>query len=63
MDFDYLLETRIKNGLYQKRAFAALSLVDFVDGIEGAFLGIMVSIIANEWGLDKYQVIMLASVY
>ena len=52
-DFDYFLENRLKNGNFQKKAFAALSLVDFVDGIEGAFIGIMASVLAKEWELEK----------
>ena len=51
--FDNILDEKIGTGAYQYKIFGVVSLLDFCDGIEYAFMSILLSILKTEWGLDN----------
>lgn len=52
LTFDDYLEKRLFMGTYQTTQIMVALLINFLDGIEWAFLSIVISIIAKEWNLD-----------
>lgn len=63
ISFDDYLETFIKFGPYQVKMFFIVSLIDFMDGMETAFLGIFLSILASEWSLTINEIIGLGTAF
>jgi MFS family permease len=63
MIFDEVLEDKLGHGFFQIKQLVSLAFIDFIDGIEGVFIGILLSIIKFEWNLTNSQVILLGSAY
>lgn len=61
--FDKLLTNRIGMGPFQYKNFIIVSIMDFLEGFEWAFNGILVAILAKEWNLDDNQIMVLAFSY
>jgi hypothetical protein len=53
MIFDEILEQRLGGGTFQLKQLISLSFIDFIDGVESVFIGILLTIIKFEWNLDN----------
>ncbi|CAD8064426.1 unnamed protein product [Paramecium sonneborni] len=61
ISFDDILEQKIKTGRYQFKTLVIIGLVEFCDGIEYAYMSILVAIIKKEWELNQQQIAYLGS--
>lgn len=61
LTFDDYLASRLGMGTYQSRQVSIALLINFLDGIEWAFLSIVISIVANQWALTQNQISFLGS--
>ncbi|CAK81843.1 unnamed protein product (macronuclear) [Paramecium tetraurelia] len=61
ISFDDILEKKIRTGSYQFKTLGIIGLVEFCDGIEYAYMSILVAIIQKEWELNQQQIASLGS--
>ncbi|CAD8074836.1 unnamed protein product [Paramecium sonneborni] len=63
ISFDDLLEHKIKTGIHQFKTLGIIGLVEFCDGIEYAYMSILIAIVQKEWDLNKQQTASLGSIF
>ena len=61
--FDDILNDHIRMGVYQFKAISVVGLIEFCDGIEFAFMSIMMAIFKKEWALNQGEVASLGAIY
>ncbi|CAK77301.1 unnamed protein product (macronuclear) [Paramecium tetraurelia] len=63
ISFDDLLEQKIQTGTHQFKTLGIIGLVEFCDGIEYAYMSILIAIVQKEWDLNKQQTASLGSIF